>query len=737
MRISERDGKVVVLDDDGVARASFGRGSRRDRMVLAAQYVAGELTPERGLARFVSADGVEPPLDPIAGPSPLDGLSDRQLAMREAFEVIEDAHGQWNQTAGADGAHYAPAKANPFRAQGLVCSNCTFWRPAPAGVDAGGVGAAAPGTGFCDIVSGDVEPEAVCKLWVIPADKVRETAAATTAGLMEDITSYLLQFVDLSKVPGAPTVPDAQVVAAGLMVRAADTGRVLMLQRALNATTCPGCGQVLNWDTADGGPEHPDGSVSCGDGVISDLVDCDPNAGCWEFPGGKLDDGEAPADAAVREWREEIGVNLPDGAIPSTGWTYGVYQGFLLDVPVEADIAINLPLDERPVANPDDLSETVAWWDPRDLPGLTSLRGELVDSMDAWMPLCMPGEVVDDPEGMDPQEMAAKKKEPWIPPWVKKKDGEDPKDPEAAACKRKKADDEYCDDVECAACKPRKAAAGKKKASASLTTSLREPDVQVARGPGVPSNFTVDVDGKTIVTTMAELGLGYWSSTPPGGGEYMSWLQARYVGGDRPNRNGALGTTSDLQHGFPTVAHGPLNFLHEERRIIGSICDAKFVPGAGTAGDGATGQETAAATTDPHIAVLAGAWRWVFPHEVYSMQAAEDSGLLAISMECVADEVQCAGDGGCGQSFAYDRFVAGDSCGHLKQRGAVKRMVRPTFLGAGVIVPPARPGWADADARMMAAEMAGSTYDQAGKPDVSASQWEALMGQVVRFARGA
>jgi ADP-ribose pyrophosphatase YjhB (NUDIX family) len=31
-------------------------------------------------------------------------------------------------------------------------------------------------------------------------------------------------------------------------------------------------------------------------------------AGCWEFPGGKIDDGEAPLSAALREPHEEIGV---------------------------------------------------------------------------------------------------------------------------------------------------------------------------------------------------------------------------------------------------------------------------------------------------------------------------------------------------------------------------------------------------------------------------------------------
>ena len=35
------------------------------------------------------------------------------------------------------------------------------------------------------------------------------------------------------------------------------------------------------------------------------------HSGQWAFPGGRIDKGESPEEAALRETREEIGLNLP------------------------------------------------------------------------------------------------------------------------------------------------------------------------------------------------------------------------------------------------------------------------------------------------------------------------------------------------------------------------------------------------------------------------------------------
>jgi 8-oxo-dGTP pyrophosphatase MutT (NUDIX family) len=133
---------------------------------------------------------------------------------------------------------------------------------------------------------------------------------------------------------------------AGLAVRAADTGRVLMLQRA--------------WDEKDDAAGH------------------------WEFPGGHLEPGENPYEAARREWAEETGCEVPDGDLDGI-WNSsdGHYRGFVLTVPSED--AVPAFGDRDAVTNPDDPDgdqiEALAWWHPGQLKDNPAVRSELLGDL--------------------------------------------------------------------------------------------------------------------------------------------------------------------------------------------------------------------------------------------------------------------------------------------------------------------------------------------------------------------
>jgi 8-oxo-dGTP pyrophosphatase MutT (NUDIX family) len=52
--------------------------------------------------------------------------------------------------------------------------------------------------------------------------------------------------------------------------------------------------------------------------------------GQWAFPGGRLDDGETPVAAALREMREEVGVDLPESAVLGRLDDFVTRSGFVM-----------------------------------------------------------------------------------------------------------------------------------------------------------------------------------------------------------------------------------------------------------------------------------------------------------------------------------------------------------------------------------------------------------------------
>ena len=101
-------------------------------------------------------------------------------------------------------------------------------------------------------------------------------------------------------------------------------------------------------------------------------------AGGWELPGGKVDRGEAPETACVREVREELGCDvrvvrrLPEELSLGGGWKMVVFECAL-----EAGEPVPTEHDAIRWLGPEDLNDVP--WLPADRPLLGPLRQQLLD----------------------------------------------------------------------------------------------------------------------------------------------------------------------------------------------------------------------------------------------------------------------------------------------------------------------------------------------------------------------
>jgi uncharacterized protein len=87
----------------------------------------------------------------------METLSPANFALYEAIEEVAVENGQWPQ-GGPDGAHYMTE--NPFADRGMKCQNCVFWNEG----------------GSCDVVEGEIDANAICKLWIIPEERLSQSA---------------------------------------------------------------------------------------------------------------------------------------------------------------------------------------------------------------------------------------------------------------------------------------------------------------------------------------------------------------------------------------------------------------------------------------------------------------------------------------------------------------------------------------------------------------------------------
>lgn len=144
----EGDAPTDLDPDVGAEEAARGLGTAWLRRRLRMRELGVTFTPGIALEdRDIGALG--------------ERVTPRQRAVYEACEQVVGTFGMFDQSTGPDGAHYVAAAGNPFSAEGLACRNCVFF----------------VGGGACEVVGGVIEPDAVCKLWVIPQDLIGAASA--------------------------------------------------------------------------------------------------------------------------------------------------------------------------------------------------------------------------------------------------------------------------------------------------------------------------------------------------------------------------------------------------------------------------------------------------------------------------------------------------------------------------------------------------------------------------------
>jgi len=106
-------------------------------------------------AKKVSAISIKKKSDEVSD-EVLALLTPRQKEMIDGYNDVEQVFGMFKQDSSPDGAHYSAV--SPFASTGLLCQNCVFYR-GPRG---------------CGLVEGDIDPNGICKLWVIPGSLIKE-----------------------------------------------------------------------------------------------------------------------------------------------------------------------------------------------------------------------------------------------------------------------------------------------------------------------------------------------------------------------------------------------------------------------------------------------------------------------------------------------------------------------------------------------------------------------------------
>ncbi len=184
-----------------------------------------------------------------------------------------------------------------------------------------------------------------------------------------------------------------------------------------------------------------------------------------------------------------------------------------------------------------------------------------------------------------------------------------------------------------------------------------------------------------------------WASTHIKPNKAFKWILGRYVEADNANRNRQYWTAGDLQLKHPTVKYAPLNMLHQQNHIVGAYVASEMLYPTEGASEG---------NDFAHVEALAAFWKYYFPGELAMVEKAHEEGSLFYSMECVGETVTFR-DGAEEETFPYHGPIHESYGAWNENASAIKQLNNPHFLGGALILPPASPGWANADIKEISA----------------------------------
>lgn len=123
-----------------IAWALWGGDSAWSRAKAILEDVSNDETVRSEVDNIETRDADAYPLAPV------------QSAIYGDMESLVEVFGMFDKGIGSHGSHYVEPDNNPFMDEGIVCSSCAFYE-GPRG---------------CEIVAGDIDPNAICRFWLIP-----------------------------------------------------------------------------------------------------------------------------------------------------------------------------------------------------------------------------------------------------------------------------------------------------------------------------------------------------------------------------------------------------------------------------------------------------------------------------------------------------------------------------------------------------------------------------------------